>query len=45
MDEAALADTRELHCHSPKVAFSDKEAEGTKGGWGRGRLTTLGKSV
>lgn len=31
--------------HSPKAGFSDIEAEGTKAGCGRGRGTTLGKSV
>lgn len=45
MDEVALAGAPELHCHSPKMGFSDREAEGTKVGCGRGRLTTLGKST
>lgn len=45
MDEVALAGIPELHCHSPRMGFSDKEAEGTKVGCGRGRLTTLGKST
>lgn len=34
-----------LRCHSPTVGFSDVEAEGAKVGCGRGRVTTLGKSV
>lgn len=31
--------------HSPSAGFSDVEEEGTKFGWGRGRVTTLGKST
>lgn len=34
-----------LNCHSPTVSFSEIEAEGTKVGCGRGRVTTLGKSL
>lgn len=46
MDEAAaLADTPGLHCHSPRVGFSDGEEDRAKFGCGRGRVTTLGKSV
>lgn len=46
MDEAAaLADTPGLHCHAPRVGFSDREEDRAKFGCGRGRVTTLGKSV
>lgn len=45
MDEVALADTPGLRCRSPRVAFSDTEADRAKFGCGRGRVTTLGKSV
>lgn len=43
MDEVARR-APQLHCHSPMTGFSDTEEEGRKGGCGRGRVTTLGKS-
>lgn len=45
MDEVSLKDAPGLHCHSPRVGFSDRDVDGTKLGCGRGRVTTLGKSV
>ena len=45
MDGVALTGTPGLHCHSPRAGFSDNEADGREVGCGRGRVTTLGKSV